>query len=226
MEECTNNINKWSGCRGHTSALSLRYNLQKAKQIKRWAEYFKVILCLFLYKLKTFDLRNVHPAKIPFGLAWTPHAILKSELNRENVMVTELQLKPYHEENLIPIIGFGRFQTPLPILKSEKETVSRASTDGVGSFLFEQKKEQFWNASRLLAIRRFSPLRLSFRIKSSLRYLDDGSSKSNGPKDSGCIERKIKIRNPQNCWKMHEYIIIKIYDSISPCCHHFKSRHT
>lgn len=85
-------------------------------------------------------------------------------------------------------------QTPLPILKFEKEAASRAST-AADSFLSNPKNEQFWNASRLLAMRRFKPLRLSLRIISSLWYLEDGVSKSSGPKESGCIWRPLNQVN-------------------------------
>ena len=55
-----------------------------------------------------------------------------------------------------------------------------------------QKKEQFWNASKLLTIRQFKPLRLSLRIKSSLWYFEDGISKSSGLRDSGCNMETVK----------------------------------
>ena len=89
-------------------------------------------------------------------------------------------------------INLKSSQTPLPILKFGKEVASRASTADADSFLSNPKKEQFWNASRLLAIRRFKPLRLSLRIKSSLWYFEDGISKSSGLRDSGCNMETVK----------------------------------
>lgn len=101
-------------------------------------------------------------------------------------------------------INLKSSQTPLPILKFGKEVASRASTADADSFLSNPKKEQFWNASRLLAIRRFKPLRLSLRIKSSLWYFEDGISKSSGPRDSGCNMETMKssqlsIKANQTC---------------------------
>ena len=91
---------------------------------------------------------------------------------------------------------------PLPILKSERVADSRASTVDGASFLSNPKKEQFWNASRLLAIKRFNPLRLSLKIRSSLWYLvDDDISKSKGLKEVGFSFNKVKkyksmMKNP------------------------------
>lgn len=91
---------------------------------------------------------------------------------------------------------------PLPILKSERVADSRASTVDGASFLSNPKKEQFWNASRLLAIKRFNPLRLSLKIRSSLWYLvDDGISKSKGPKESGC--NMIELKDSRKSSQMH-----------------------
>lgn len=180
-------------------------------------------------QIKTFDQRIVHTkAQIPFGLAGAPLACnphVRAKLRKCYSHWTPIEAPPlgkcYSHCTIIEAPTFGRSQTPLPILKSEKDAVSRASTDAVGSLLFAPKKEQFWNASRLLAIRRFNPLRLSLRTKSSLWYLEDGISKSNGPKDSGCKERNIKIRSIQKkLLKINKYIVNtqfpykKIYNSL------------
>lgn len=74
-----------------------------------------------------------------------------------------------------------------PSLRSENWVAPRASLVN-DSFLSEPKKEQLWNASRLLAINLFKPaptLVLSPRIISWPWYLE-GISKSNGPKESSC----------------------------------------
>lgn len=129
-------------------------------------------------------------------LAFTPPTVwapFKSAKLGHDYCYMKLTIKlPLQSEN--PIYWW-RSQPWLPILKSEKEAVSPASTVGVGSFLSNPKNEQFWNASRLLAIRRFRPPRLSLRIISSPRYLEDGMSKSNGPKESGCIRREHEKRS-------------------------------
>ena len=91
-------------------------------------------------------------------------------------------------------INLKSSKTPLPILKFGKEVASRASTADADSFLSNPKKEQFWNASRLLAIRRFEPIRLSLQIKSSQWYFEDGISKFSGPRDSSCNMEAVKSR--------------------------------
>lgn len=86
-------------------------------------------------------------------------------------------------------------QTTISNFKIWKMAVSFTPIIHQGSFLSIPKKEQFWKASRLLAIRRFKPLRLSLKIKSWLWYFVDGVSKSSGPKESGCniIQTKYEL---------------------------------
>ena len=63
--------------------------------------------------------------------------------------------------------------------------------DGIESFLSAVKNDRFRNASRLFAIMRFQLFWLSPRSKSSAWYVADGMSKSNGPSESGCQERRL-----------------------------------
>ncbi len=145
------------------------------------------------------------------GLHSPFHIQLSSQANGK--WLSSLNVMPTTKLMLCKNINLKSSQTPLPILKFGKEAAaSRASTADTDSFLSNPKKEQFWNASRLLAIRRFKPLRLSLRIKSSLWYLEDGISKSRGPRESGCNMETIE--SSQLSTKDYRRCIMAVYISM------------
>lgn len=93
---------------------------------------------------------------------------------------------------------------PLPILKSERVADSRASTVDGASFLSNPKKEQFWNASRLLAIKRFSPLRLSLKIRSSLWYSFDAAIAAHISRHQDRMGRSSLASHMSSIWDAEE----------------------